>query len=984
MWTVRFDSPVRICWRTGMRKFVHPSLRHCSHFPAAPTNSRNYSSNAASTDRMATRDAGKERNFMEEQNFRRAQAFRSVLVQVPSAQFAGALQQQCQEFGLVKSMFHYRQHDKDFILTEMESRDAVSGLVTAGGHQKRDDIVPVRTRLLDGSGLKRSKPVTGDLLLVEDCFSPLENIDNELRGLTDISAQMDALYQRAKLPELGCRLRYFISSQIEDAISGVFPCNRVYLFGSSVNGFGHQNSDVDLILDFDVAHTDKIVSDSSLRFAAKCAAGNERVQTQRSLELLADHLQYLLPGYSNVQRILLARVPIVKFNHEVSGTQCDLSITNMTGLIMSDYLFTLGQIDERLRALVVTIRRWAKAQRLTNPHPGRWITNFTLTIMAVFFMQQRHLLPPLNQLKRDLPRHEPAGNGFDDEMKTLLVEFFEFYSSFDFKRQAISVIEGVAYPKPDFGSLFIENPVETNLNICKNLSADELDRVVVSIRTAVWSLQGSPDSSSDGGPGILKLFTEFGKEHKVSAQRPQDATIVSGYFDGSQRDSSPSRKYMPDQVVVQMSTANDLRKKDLYSPLTVPCFMEVNSGGTTTMSAAFTPVDHQQTLTAREYEILQRNHLRYVTCRTKAQVPGIAIFVCSFFTTMGIQQKVLMKHLPYPMTHRYFLVAPLIVAVTSRQIFLDRRRAKLRHEFFLSQGYVNYTANDNLFHPVYTRARIQQNCGFHFAIASAPRNFKARRTIRRTLKRLLQTNSSACSKFASLLFYVGKTSDETTATWLEREFRENPDDMALVDFCDAYENLPIKTYNMMRFIDKKYPNSTKFVVKMDDDVMPNVHLFSRCFPAMAVDPSFGIFGWVSVDNVADAKGKYAIIPGRYTNATFPAFTHGPAYAVRRSDLPRLLRAAVTTPVLNLEDVWWTGMVAESAGVGRKNATRFLQMYSHRTPKDFDIDTEKTMERAFFFHRITGTTFARVYSKYRKNCDASPSDAALCKPHSENQ
>jgi DNA polymerase sigma len=69
---------------------------------------------------------------------------------------------------------------------------------------------------------------------------------------------MDALYQRSKLPELGARLRYFISSQIEDTISGIFPCNRVYLFGSSVNGFGHRNSDVDMILDFDVGHTEKV------------------------------------------------------------------------------------------------------------------------------------------------------------------------------------------------------------------------------------------------------------------------------------------------------------------------------------------------------------------------------------------------------------------------------------------------------------------------------------------------------------------------------------------------------------------------------------------------------------------------------------------------------------------------------------------------------------------------------------------------------
>lgn len=204
-----------------------------------------------------------------------------------------------------------------------------------------------------------------------------------------------------------------------------------------------------------------------LRFATKYLSGNGRHQTQRSLELLADHLSFLLPGYSNVQRILLARVPILKFHHDVSGIQCDLSIANMTGLTMSDYLYTLGQTDERLRALVVTIRRWAKSQQLTSPHPGQWITNFTLTIMAVFFMQQRQLLPPLNQLKRDMPKTGGTVGGDADDLETLLLQFFQFYSTFDYKNNAISVIEGVTYPKPEFGFLYIENPVEAQLNICK-------------------------------------------------------------------------------------------------------------------------------------------------------------------------------------------------------------------------------------------------------------------------------------------------------------------------------------------------------------------------------------------------------------------------------------------------------------------------------------------------------------------------------------
>ena len=75
-----------------------------------------------------------------------------------------------------------------------------------------------------------------------------------------ICEQIELFYRHSQVTEMAVRLRYFISTQIEDAISGIFPWSRVYLFGSSVNGFGKQDSDMDMILDFDVGHTEKVCS----------------------------------------------------------------------------------------------------------------------------------------------------------------------------------------------------------------------------------------------------------------------------------------------------------------------------------------------------------------------------------------------------------------------------------------------------------------------------------------------------------------------------------------------------------------------------------------------------------------------------------------------------------------------------------------------------------------------------------------------------
>lgn len=215
--------------------------------------------------------------------------------------------------------------------------------------------------------------------------------------------------------------------------------------------------------------------------------------------------------------------------------------------MMSNYLYALGQVDERLRILTVTIRRWAEANRLTSPHPGRWITNFTLTILVVYFMQHKNLLPPLSKLSQETQTRREIPNS-STNLDELLIEFFAFYSSFNYKNHAISVIDGKIYSKPDFASLYIENPVETDLNIARNLSAEELDRVVNAMKGAVWILEGAEKDRNSSG--ILNLF----KEISVADRK---ALNVDSLFrmdgDESRRTGAEktSKKYQPDEFVVE-------------------------------------------------------------------------------------------------------------------------------------------------------------------------------------------------------------------------------------------------------------------------------------------------------------------------------------------------------------------------------------------------------------------------------------------------
>jgi poly(A) RNA polymerase len=50
---------------------------------------------------------------------------------------------------------------------------------------------------------------------------------------------------------MSIRLRFYTAYQIEHSFHGLFPNIAVLPFGSSVNGFGKQNCDLDLSLSFE-------------------------------------------------------------------------------------------------------------------------------------------------------------------------------------------------------------------------------------------------------------------------------------------------------------------------------------------------------------------------------------------------------------------------------------------------------------------------------------------------------------------------------------------------------------------------------------------------------------------------------------------------------------------------------------------------------------------------------------------------------------
>lgn len=300
---------------------------------------------------------------------------------------------------------------------------------------------------------------------------------------------------------------------------------RVLPFGSSINGFGSKRCDLDLVLVPD--DTKEQNSTSRLIFHAKPMKIGERHETKEFMGILASTMRHFIPGIRNVRKILEARVPIIKFNYEYTHLECDLSTTNMTAIYMSELLSLYGEVDWRVRPLVTVIRKWAKSQEITSDIPGHWITNFSLSLLVLFYLQQKHILPSLKTLKSYATHHDlrHTENGIDctflrdiqrlpaeykyksnqDSLETLLHGFFEYYSSFDFYTKGICIREGAPIQKPSRSALHVVNPLETTLNVSKNVNTSELNIITEKVHDAIFMLE-TVDKSRNVNWGLMSLL----------------------------------------------------------------------------------------------------------------------------------------------------------------------------------------------------------------------------------------------------------------------------------------------------------------------------------------------------------------------------------------------------------------------------------------------------------------------------------------------
>ncbi|KAM8967613.1 poly(A) RNA polymerase, mitochondrial [Pelodytes ibericus] len=449
------------------------------------------------------------KTFTDLQKERQEQAGHTVLINCPHHLNENSFLKYLSQHGTLSSHFFYENNGSHAVVEFLE-KESIDSLQAATRVPLADEecVVPFKSRIFT---FKTDRaPNSPSVQYHPQSAVPLNELIHKLCQAQNIKEQAHTLVDEYQLTDENIRLRFLVASLIRDIAAAYFPEATVEPYGSTVNSFGKLGCDLDLFLDLDnigSSSTRKTPGAFSSEYLMKRVSSG-RVLTQRILSVIGECIDNFGPGCSGVQKILNARCPLLRFSHQPAGLQCDLTSDNGIALRSSELLYIYGNYDPRVRTLVFTLRCWARVHGLTSAIPGAWITNFSLTMMILFFLQKRNppVIPTLDQLKAlankgdklsvggndctfvsDLNKIKPSKNS--ESVDVLLAEFLEFYGNFDFTKNGINIRKGKEQNKPDSSPLYIQNPFEQHLNVSKNVNQTQLGRFVTLTRESAWILQ---------------------------------------------------------------------------------------------------------------------------------------------------------------------------------------------------------------------------------------------------------------------------------------------------------------------------------------------------------------------------------------------------------------------------------------------------------------------------------------------------------------
>lgn len=300
------------------------------------------------------------------------------------------------------------------------------------------------------------------------------------------------------------------------------------IFGSSVNGLGFRDSDVDLRIrplryftdtnKYEPISIGEDVVHSTLRNIAYqtancCPAIGEFVPSSR---VPIARLLFMTGQNDTYSRDIHKHQQGLKYD-------ISMSLTNCLGSFNSKFLRFLCNLEPKFHLLATVIRYWSVVHKLIVPG---LLSSYALINMLIFFCQsvQPPLLPTVDQMQyREIKRRGKPNNSLnpkegnidqailrlewlctvcmererynrssnDDPISVLLLKFFEFYLNFPYSTNIITIRPGRALTHEEFVTgtqyhplfpikvfLNIQDPFDLKHNLTSGMSAQHFRRMI--------------------------------------------------------------------------------------------------------------------------------------------------------------------------------------------------------------------------------------------------------------------------------------------------------------------------------------------------------------------------------------------------------------------------------------------------------------------------------------------------------------------------
>ncbi|XP_055968555.1 poly(A) RNA polymerase GLD2 isoform X4 [Sorex fumeus] len=262
-----------------------------------------------------------------------------------------------------------------------------------------------------------------------------------------LSQQILELFEACQQQVSDLKKKELCRTQLQREIQMLFPQSRLFLVGSSLNGFGTRSSDGDLCL---------VVKEEPV---------NQKTEARHILTLVHKHFCTRLSGYIERPQLIRAKVPIVKFRDKVSCVEFDLNVNNIVGIRNTFLLRAYAYLENRVRPLVLVIKKWANHHEINDASRGT-LSSYSLVLMVLHYLQTlpEPILPSIQKIYPEtfspaiqlhLVHQAPCNvppylSKNESNLGDLLLGFLKYYATeFDWNSQMISVREAKAIPRPD-------------------------------------------------------------------------------------------------------------------------------------------------------------------------------------------------------------------------------------------------------------------------------------------------------------------------------------------------------------------------------------------------------------------------------------------------------------------------------------------------------------------------------------------------------